>query len=156
MKATIFAFVLLLGFFVVLFSKNFNSVQAKPFAAADSSINWKKMDHSERMAYMKKVVLPTMRKEFADFDSKHFAKINCKTCHGAGATDDSFKMPNPDLPKLPNSKEGWQKIMEKKADMLKFMKETVKPKMASLLNMPEYDMKTKSGFGCGNCHTEEK
>src|SRR5436309_10892457 len=110
MKITFSAFLLLLIFFLglTIFHSSDSPLHAKPAAnAPDSTINWDKMDHSERMAYMKKVVLPTMRKEFADFDSKHFAKINCKTCHGAGAEDDSYKMPNPDLPKLPNSKEGW-------------------------------------------------
>src|SRR5690348_4447646 len=120
MKTTIAAFILLLGFASVLFFKNPNNspLLAKPLVVAtDSSINWDKMDHSERMAYMKKVVLPTMRKEFADFDPKHFGKIMCKTCHGAGAEDDSYKMPNPDLPKLPNSKAGWDKITSEKGDM---------------------------------------
>ena len=158
MKTTIAAFILLIGFSAILFFKNSNNSQAraKTSIAQDSSINWDKMDHSERMAYMKQVVLPTMRKEFAAFDSKHFEKIKCKTCHGSGAEDDSYKMPNPDIPKLPRSKEGWDKINAEKADMLKFMRTTVKPKMASLLGMQPFDMKTQTGFGCGNCHTDEK
>ena len=118
-----------------------------------STINWEKMDHSERMAYMKKVILPTMRKEFAAFNPDKFAKMTCKTCHGAGAEDDSYTMPNPQIWKLPNSKEGWAKA---DTNFVKFMRFTVKPKMASLLGIPEFSMQTKTGFGCGNCHTEEK
>jgi hypothetical protein len=118
-----------------------------------SSINWDKMDHAARMALMKKVVMPTMRAEFAKFNPDKFAKMNCKTCHGAGAMDDSFKMPNPQIWKLPNSKEGWGKA---DTNFVKFMRFTVKPKMAALLGMKEFDMQTKTGFGCGNCHTEQK
>ena len=62
-------------------------------------------------------------------------------------------MPNPQIWKLPNSKEGWAKA---DTSFMKFMMKTVKPKMASLLGMHEFDMKTKTGFGCGNCHTEQK
>jgi hypothetical protein len=159
MKITIAAFLLLLSFSAVLFLKSSSNseVQARPIVkASDDPIDWEKMDHSDRMAYMKSTVLPAMRKEFAAFDPKKYEKIKCTTCHGAGAEDGSYKMPNPDIMKLPNSKEGWGKIMAEKADMLKFMKEVVKPKMAALLGMKPYDMKTQTGFGCGNCHTDEK
>ena len=136
---------------------DFDSIEYVAPAPVDSSaINWEKMDRSERMAHMKQVVFPAMKTAFQTVDPKKYANMKCVTCHGAGAKDDSYKMPNPQLMKLPRSKEGWDKIMTEKADMLKFMKEHVKPDMAKLLGMKPFDMKTKTGFGCGNCHTDEE
>src|SRR5438067_694382 len=90
------------------------------------------------LLWMSASVNPAMREEFQNFDAKRYAKFGCKTCHGKGAEDDSYKMPNPDLPKLPRSKEGWDKIKAEKGDILKFMGTTVKPKMASLLCMKPF------------------
>jgi hypothetical protein len=126
---------------------------ATNLAASDSTINWDKMDHDARKAYMKQVVFPAMKTEFAKFDPKKFGNMKCTTCHGDGALDDSYKMPNPKIFKLPSTKEGWAKA---DTNFMKFMMKTVKPKMAGLLGMKQYDMKTKTGFGCGNCHTDEK
>jgi len=36
-----------------------------------------------------------------------------------------------------------------------FMMQKVKPKMAELLGMPEYDEEHPDGFGCQFCHTFE-
>lgn len=119
------------------------------------TINWEKMNHDEREEYMRHVVMPKMRKVFADFNADKYGKINCKTCHGDGASDQSFKMPNPKLPKLPKTSEGFSELNNKHPEMMKFMMQTVKPVMASLLQMPQYDMKTGKGFGCSNCHTSE-
>ena len=44
----------------------------------------------------------------------------------------------------------------KKPQMTEFMVKHVKPEMAKLLNEPEFDPATKTGFGCGECHTMEK
>ena len=38
------------------------------------------------------------------------------------------------------------------AAYVRFMAAEVKPKMAELLNLPEYDPTTGQGFGCFNCH----
>jgi hypothetical protein len=158
MKIKIFSLLLLVGFlgFLLFANQQSSTLNAKTTIAPTDPVNWDKMDRSDRMALMKKVVFPTMRKEFQAFDAKRYANFKCITCHGAGVSDGSYKMPNPELPKLPSSKEGWEKIMKEKGDMLKFMKEHVKPEMASMLGMKPYDMKTKTGFGCGNCHTDEK
>jgi hypothetical protein len=148
------SFVLIAASFIWFSGSGGADAHAKPAPnAPDSTINWAKMDHAARMAYMKKVVLPTMRPLFTEFDSKKFATVRCSTCHGAGASDDSFKMPNPQIWKLPNSREGWSKA---DTSYMKFMQMTIKPKMAALLGMHPFDMKTKTGFGCGNCHTEQK
>jgi cytochrome c len=131
-------------------------------AATDSTANavfdWKKMTHDQKKDYMKNVVMHKMRPLFHDFDPERFEKINCKTCHQEdGVEQDSFKMPNPDILKLPATPAGWNKLKNgKDSSMLKFMAEVVKPKMAELLHLTPYDMKTNTGeFGCNNCHMTE-
>ena len=79
--------------------------------------------------------------------------MNCVTCHGDSATEGSFKMPNPKLPKLPSSPDGFKKLAAERPAVMEFMKSEVKPKMAALLGKPEYNPATKSGFGCMECHT---
>ncbi len=153
------AVVLVLGFAGLLWiSPSANSqTSAKSmglsFTVADTSFNWEKMDHAARLSYMKQVVMPAMKAEFIKFNSEEFELMNCKTCHGEGAENHTFKMPNPKIWKLPRSKEGWAKA---DTSYLRFMKETVKPRMASLLGMKPFDMKTMTGFGCGNCHTDQE
>ena len=65
-----------------------------------AAASWEQMDHDARKAYMKETVLPEMKKLFVEFDAGEFGNMNCKTCHGAGAEDGSFEMPNPELPVL--------------------------------------------------------
>jgi len=102
---------------------------------------------------MKKTVLPKMSAEFQAFDAKRFENFSCATCHGDGAKDGSFKMPNPKLPKLPMDHAKMKAIADKKPDMMKFMGGKVKPDMASLLGKDPWDEKTApQGFGCMGCH----
>jgi hypothetical protein len=131
------------------------AVRAPHGSAGDSVQAWKDMAPGQRKAFMKHTVLPTMRDEFQHFDATRFEKFNCKTCHGEGAEDGTFKMPNPKLYKLPGGPDGFSKMMQKDSVILKFMSRTVKPKMAAMLGEPEWTMQTKTGFGCGNCHTRE-
>jgi hypothetical protein len=116
-------------------------------------IAWAQMGKQERIDYMKSVVVPRMKQVFTGFNPDRYAKMNCTTCHGDSATDGTFKMPNPKLPKLPNSPEGFKQLAADKPAVMEFMKNEVKPKMAALLGEPEYNPETKSGFGCIECHT---
>lgn len=119
---------------------------------ADSAINWEQMSKAERKQYMKEVVLPKMKPIMEAFGTKEFKKVGCGTCHGMGARNGEFKMPNPELAKLPNSREAFQKLMKDEPRWMEFMSKTMKPSMASLLNIPQFSPKTGTGFGCGNCH----
>lgn len=107
------------------------------------------------MAYMKAAVAPKMGGLFHDFDAKMFAKPDCTLCHGPGAKQGNFAMPNPGLPKLPATPEGFKKLKEQKAQVFEFMATKVEPEMAALLGEQPFDMKTGKGFGCFGCHTKK-
>jgi hypothetical protein len=104
---------------------------------------------------MKSAVMPKMGAQFHDFDAKTFAEPRCALCHGAGAKDRTFKMPNPGLPKLPATPEGFKKLHDEHPQVVEFMSKQVVPTMASLLGEPPYDPKTHKGFGCFGCHTKK-
>ena len=127
----------------------------RPVVAGDT-VHWDKMSVSEKRKHMKKVVLPEMKKVFQEFDAKTFAKFNCNTCHGDKAEKNKFKMPNPDLPKLPQptDRAAFMALSEKKPEVTKFMGTKVKPEMARLLGLEEFNLTTKVGFGCYGCHTK--
>lgn len=114
------------------------------------------MNHDQRLEFMKSTVLPKMKTEFAEYDSKRFGNINCGTCHGAGMKDGSFKMPNPKLPTVPNDMPGFEALGKAHPDAMKFMATKVVPDMAKMLGQDPYDPKTGKGFGCHECHTSDK
>lgn len=121
-------------------------------APAEKKVAWKDMTEDQKKEVMKTVVLPAMKTEFQGFDAKKYADMNCTLCHGAGAKEGKFKMPNPKLPKL-DPKDGFAKYKKSKPEILKFMMEHVAPGMAKLLDVEPYNPDTKQGFGCFNCHT---
>jgi hypothetical protein len=99
--------------------------------------------------------VPQMKQTFVAFNSDRYKSMNCLTCHGDGALQGKFTMPNPRLPKLPATPDGFQKLMAEKPAIVQFMATKVKPQMAHLLGMPEFTPQTKTGFGCFQCHTKE-
>jgi len=113
------------------------------------------MTKEERGKYMKEVVMPKMKEVFTTFDAKKYADMKCTTCHGSAATTGAFTMPNPELPQLPADMSKFKEWASKKPEMTEFMLKHVKPEMAKLLHEPEYSPQTKTGFGCGECHTTE-
>jgi hypothetical protein len=129
---------------------------AAPAATDAKKIDWEHMTEAAKKKYMKTTVLPEMKKAFQAYDPKGFKKFNCGTCHGDGATDGKFKMPNAKLPKLPTSQPGFMALQQKKPDAVKFMGTVVKPKMAELLGLPEWTPQAPKGFGCYQCHTKDE
>jgi hypothetical protein len=104
---------------------------------------------------MKAAVMPKMGPMFHDFDAKTFAEPRCGLCHGAGAKDGTFKMPNPGLPKLVATPDGFKKLQAQHPQVFDFMSKQVVPTMANLLGEEPFDPKTQKGFGCFECHTKK-
>lgn len=123
---------------------------------APKASEWKTMDKKARAKYMAKVVLPKMKEVFVAFDPQ-FKDMDCKTCHGDGETDGTFKMPNPKIRALPQSEEqfnAWLKVEPDLGKWGQFMGGKVEPMMAQLLGEEVKDEKTGKGeFDCLNCHT---
>lgn len=143
------------------------SAAPAPSAAASTSASseaagrpgpgdWEKWTHDQKLAYMKSTVMPKMGALFHDFDAKAYAETKCVLCHGAGVKDGSFKMPNPDLPKLELTPAGMKAMHAKHPKAVDFMMKQVEPTMAELLGESPYDPKTGQGFGCLGCHTKKK
>ncbi|HUS33250.1 MAG TPA: hypothetical protein VMZ53_32330 [Kofleriaceae bacterium] len=117
---------------------------------------WKDMNADQRLEFMKTTVLPAAKAKFQAFDGKKYAKFDCRVCHGKGAEDGSFEMPNPDIKALPGSEEAYMAWVAKDADAArytKFMSEDIVPMMAELLGKKPFDPATHTGdFSCPACH----
>jgi len=127
---------------------------AAPKLPARSTIDWDKMSFAEHKKYMKATVLPEMKKLYVGFDKK-YKSMSCQTCHGSKAAENKYKMPNPELPKLPGptDRAGFMALAQKKPEAVKFMGTQVKPAMVALLNLQAWSPATPKGFACYNCHT---
>lgn len=128
---------------------------ARPPASPAPTV-WKAMDHDQRMAYMKDVVLPRTKAAFVAFDPS-YQDMDCKTCHGDGVDDKTYELPNPKIRPLPNNEQAFMAMLGEDADAAKitpFMADTLEPMMAELLQETVFDPRTMTGeFGCSNCHT---
>src|SRR5689334_14579055 len=85
---------------------------ASASATPTAEVAWKDMTHEQKLGVMKNKVMPKMSEDFQAFDAKKYGDFGCKTCHGDGAKDGSFKMPNPALPKLPAEPAGFKALMD--------------------------------------------
>ena len=119
-------------------------------------VPWDKLTHEQQAKFMAKVVMPKFKPMFQQFDPKGFADFKCKTCHGKGAEDHTFKMPNPEIFVLPEAPADFQKLGQDKPDWMKFMPEVEKT-MAETLGIPPYNPAAPdpSQFGCFGCHTHK-
>lgn len=122
--------------------------------APSENVAWKDKTHDQKMEHMKKVVFPAMKTEFSAVNAERYGSMTCGTCHGDGAKDGTFKMPNPALPKL-SVADNFKKHMDKSPEVTKFMMQTVVPKMIDMLGAQPYNPQTHEGFGCFACHTPE-
>jgi hypothetical protein len=125
--------------------------------ATANKVDWEHMNFDQRKKLMKTTVMPELKKAFQAYDAKKYKKFTCETCHGDGATDGKFKMPNAKLPKLPTpgDQAAFMALQQKKPEATKFMATVVAPKVSGLLGLAEWSPKNPKGFGCYGCHTSE-
>lgn len=120
-----------------------------------NTMGWPTWSHEQKLAYMKQTVLPAEREIFGRFEPLRFARMTCETCHGQGARDGSFKMPNPDLPHIVGGKGGFQELIARQPETVRFMQQAVSAETARLLGYPVFDMEKHVGFSCYQCHVRE-
>ncbi|MBV8758137.1 MAG: hypothetical protein JO257_12700 [Deltaproteobacteria bacterium] len=120
---------------------------------------YKDLDKKGRAELMKKFVLPKAKELFAAFDPT-FPEVTCKTCHGDGVADHSFKMPNPKIKQLPGTEKGfviWVHQHPEEAKWAGFMGEKLEPAMGQLMGMTVFNPKTGQGeLSCNTCHVLTK
>jgi mono/diheme cytochrome c family protein len=113
-------------------------------------VPFEKLEHEQKIAFMKQKVMPEMKPVFQNHDPKAFAEFTCKTCHGDGAKEGHFDMPNAKLPKL-----NFADMSKFKKEDLEWMGKEVMPTMGKILNLPLHSKDNPTGFGCLACHTQE-
>ena len=116
---------------------------------------WHQKAPDQKLEHMKAVIFPAAKADFQQYDATKYADFKCTTCHGAAAKERGFKMPNPDLPPLPTTPEGWGKLKADKPKALEFM-HAWSVKMAGFQGEAPFDPATGKGFGCMECHTMAK
>src|SRR5215831_2336164 len=126
--------------------------------AAGPQVPWKDMTQDQRADFMATVVMPKMKPLFQTFDPKTFQDFGCVTCHGEGAKNTTFAMPNPDIFVLPGDKPGFALLFKEKPDWMHFMQKQVVPAMTKLLDKPEFDSAhpDPNALGCFTCHTHKE
>ncbi len=121
-----------------------------------ASAVWSEMGGDARRQHMIEVVQPQMADLFQEFDSLHkgdrFADFDCGTCHGSGAVDGKFAMPNPELPHI-DASGLYKKHRKATPEMAHFMWKKVEPRMAELLGVSHG---SKGEINCGSCHVLEQ
>ena len=109
------------------------------------------LDRGQKLEVMKQKVMVAMATAFRTHDGNRFARFDCATCHGPGAAQDRFDMPNPQLPRLVRH-ELSAGTSQFKAEDIRWMTDEITPAMADLLRLPRSSPATPNGFGCDACH----
>jgi hypothetical protein len=130
---------------------------SKPTATpAPTPTAWKDMNLDQRIEFMKREVMPKSKAIFVAFDEAKYKDMDCTTCHGDGAADGSYEMPNPKIKPLPATEEAFVAWVSKDADAARYtkmMSEELVPLMANLLGKKAFDPATHTGdFSCPACH----
>jgi hypothetical protein len=146
-----------LGFLVLLVACGSKSTvpttttsKGEPAQVVLPDVPFDKLEHEQRIEFMKQKVMPVMEPIFKNHEPKEYAEFGCVTCHGKQALEGHFDMPSTDIPKL-----DFRDMSKWKPADLAWMNNEVKPAMAKLLSEAESSPEIPTGFGCHNCHTTE-
>jgi len=113
-------------------------------------VAWADKSHEQKAAFMKAKVVPAVAAIWKESPSPG-DKVDCTLCHGQGAKEGKFDMPNPGLPVLdPKNK---FEAHQDQPEWLQFMGKKLMPTMVETLGVAPYDPATHEGFGCFACHT---
>lgn len=126
------------------------TAKQEPAQVVLPDVPFEKLEHEQRIEFMKQKVMPVMEPIFKNHDPKEYAEFGCVTCHGKQALEGHFDMPSTDTPKL-----NFKDMSKWKPEDLEWMSKEVKPAMAKLLSVAEYTPENPTGFGCQGCHTTE-
>ena len=121
-------------------------------AEAGASVAWDDMTPEQKGAFMKETVVPEMKALFQEHDPEHFADFGCKTCHGENPKEVGFEMPNGVAPLDPAQIGA---IFQSDKPMAQLMTQRVWPRMAELLQKPQFNPETGEGFSCFHCHAKK-
>jgi hypothetical protein len=114
---------------------------------------WGELNLLERKQHMNAHVLPAMEARFKRFDGVRYANFSCATCHGSDMVARNFAMPNPSLLALhATGSPEQQRMVRERPEMTRFMFNQVLPGVQAMLDAPDYDPATRSGFSCYACH----
>ncbi len=116
---------------------------------------WATWSRDRKMAYMKGSFMNAERAIFASWEPVRFKEIACHHCHGPGVEDGTFRLPNPDLPRLAPGADGFRELLAHEPEVLAFMQKRVVPETARLLGLAPFDMEAHTGFSCYQCHVRQ-
>jgi hypothetical protein len=95
---------------------------------------------------MKSSFITAERTLFSTWEPVRYRDLECRTCHGtAGVSSGTFRMPNPDLPRIPPEPEA--ELSTHEPQVLDFMRSRVVPETARLLGLRAFDLES-----CYQCH----
>ena len=111
------------------------------------------MSTPDKQAWMAQEVLPFMDGLFREYDPETHAGFSCQTCHGPDAAARDYAMPSPALLALaPTGSPAQRAMVQEHPRAVRFMFNHVTKHMRTLLDAPDYDAETGTGFGCFSCH----
>jgi hypothetical protein len=116
---------------------------------------WAAWSHEQKLAYMKTGFIDAERAIFASWEPVRFRSLTCRDCHGPGVADGSFRLPNPDLPRLAPGADGFKELATHEPEVLAFMQKRLVPETARLLGVPAFNFEEHTGFSCYQCHVRQ-
>jgi hypothetical protein len=118
------------------------------------SVAWADKTFEQRKTWMGIEVFPKMKTAFQGHDATQFKSFTCETCHGDGAKEKNYAMPNDSIYPLPKD-DPIKAAMEYDDKIAKFMVNDVVPQMATMLSTQPASAENPTGLSCFGCHPTE-